>query len=92
MFKILWAFDAIVAAVFVYFFLVGLGDGSVSSFNIVLWMVTLGILGGVVGGSLLMRSRGRQVVGTIMLALLAVPSLLMGLFFLVLILSNPDWR
>ncbi len=34
LFWILWGIDAIVALIAVYFFIVGLSDGSVSSFNI----------------------------------------------------------
>jgi hypothetical protein len=36
-FWMLWGWDALIASVFVYFFLVGLADGSVSSFNAGLW-------------------------------------------------------
>jgi len=49
-FKILWGIDAVIALVFVYFFVVGLGDGSVSSFNMRLWLSTLFTLGGVALG------------------------------------------
>lgn len=41
-YRILFSIDAVIALVLLYFFFVGLGDGSVSSFNILLW---LGILG-----------------------------------------------
>ena len=52
MFWLPWAVDAVIAAVAVFFFFVGLADGSVSSFNIVLWMVLLLAVAVVVGGSL----------------------------------------
>jgi hypothetical protein len=50
-FKILWGIDAIIALVFVYFFVVGLGDGSVSSFNMLLWISTLFTLSGVLSAA-----------------------------------------
>ena len=46
-FWILWGIDAVVAAIFVLFFLIGIGDGTVSSFNIALWAGTLIALAGV---------------------------------------------
>jgi hypothetical protein len=56
-FWILWGWDALIAAVFVYFFLAGLADGSVSSFNMGLWLVTLGVLAVVMLGSLDVESK-----------------------------------
>ena len=42
--------DALIALVFVVFFVWGLVDGSVSSFNLVLWIGILAALGGVLAG------------------------------------------
>jgi hypothetical protein len=39
LFRLLWAIDALVAAILAYFFFVGIADGSVSSFNIGLWLL-----------------------------------------------------
>lgn len=91
-FWIPWAIDAVIAAVFVYFFVVGLADGSVSSFNIGLWTVTLAVLAGVVGGGLWLRSAGRPGVATTLLLVLAVPGVLFALFMLIVIVSNPRWN
>lgn len=91
-FWVLWGFDALIGAVFLYFFLVGLGDGSVSSFNMGLWTVILLGLGGVIFGSLALRSAGRWQLALVLLWLLAVPGLLFGLFFAVLLLSHPRWN
>ncbi len=38
LFWILWGIDAVVTLVALYFFFIGLSDGSVSSFNGGLWM------------------------------------------------------
>ena len=46
-FWILWGIDAIVGAIAVAFFFIGIADGSVSSFNIALWLVILAALAAV---------------------------------------------
>jgi hypothetical protein len=83
-FWIPWSIDAIVAAIFVYFFFLGIGDGSVSSFNIVLWLGILIGLAIVLGGSLALRAAGRPGLATALVTALAVPSVLIGLLFLAL--------
>jgi hypothetical protein len=80
-----WAIDVVVALVFLYFFFVGLQDGSVSSFNIVLWIAILFLLAVIVGGSLALKVSGRVGLGTLIVTLMAVPSLLIGLMFLALL-------
>jgi hypothetical protein len=91
-FWILWGFDALVALVVLYFFIVGLVDGSVSSFNGGLWAMVLLALAAFLGGGLLLRSAGHPVIAAVLLAIMAVPSLLTGLFFLLMILLKPRWN
>ena len=91
-FWILWGVDALIAAVILYFFFSGVADGSVSMFNIGLWVAILAALSGVIGGSLWFRSAGRRVAATVILLILAVPGLLFALFFIVLLISNPRWN
>lgn len=91
-FWLLWGLDAVVALGFLYFFFVGLGDGSVSSFNIVLWMGILGSLGAILGGSFFLRWKGYTALAICVLGLLAVPALGFLLFFLVILISNPRWN
>ena len=91
-FWIPWGVDAVIAAIAVFFFLWGLADGSVSSFNIVLWMVLLGGLAALVSGTLWLKSSGRPRAATVLAWVLAAPGLLVGLFFVVLIVANPRWN
>jgi hypothetical protein len=91
-FKILWGIDAVIALVFVYFFAVGLGDGSVSSFNMRLWLGTLSTLAGVLSGGLVLQRSGRTRLAISLLLILAVPGVLAGLFFLAMIIINPRWN
>ena len=86
-FWIPWGIDIVVALIFVYFFFVGLGDGSVSSFNIVLWLVILVGLAVLLGGSLVLRAASRTGLATALVTALAVPSVLIGLLFLALLFA-----
>ena len=91
-FWIPWAIDTVIAAIAVFFFLWGLADGSVSTFNLGLWMLMLGGVAVVVAGSLWLRSSGRAGLGTALALVLAIPGVLVGLFFLILIVGNPRWN
>jgi hypothetical protein len=91
-FWILWGWDALIAAIFVYFFLAGLADGSVSSFNMGLWLVTLGIVAVVMLGSLVLRSSNRIVLAVTLLMVLAIPGVLFALFFGSIIVLQPDFK
>ena len=87
-----WSINAIIAAIVLYFFCIGLADGSVSSFNMLLWLGLIGGVGLVVIGSLYLRATGRILIGFVLLLVLALPGLAFGFFFLVLILSHPHWN
>ena len=81
-----------IAASAVFFFLWGLADGSVSSFNIGLWMLLLGGLAALVAGSLWLKSTGKRRMAIGLLWILAAPGVLVGVFFLVVIVGNPRWN
>jgi hypothetical protein len=91
-FWIAWGIDALIALVFVYFFFVGLADGSVSSFNIGLWSAILLGLGALVGGGLALRASGRARLATALLLVLAVPGALAALLLLVAVVARPNWH
>ena len=92
LFWIFWCIDAIVALIALYFFFIGLADGSVSSFNIVLWLVLLVVLATVLFGTLALRAAGNLTLAKILTGLLAVPALLFLLFFIVVIASGERWN
>jgi hypothetical protein len=91
-FWLLWGFDALVAAVVVFFFFWGLVDGSVSSFNIVLWLGILAIVGAVVGGSLALRKAGQFAAAISLLLVLAVPGLGFTLLLAAVLVLQPRWN
>ncbi len=91
-FWILWGFDACIALVVLYFFFIGLGDGSVSSFNMGLWLMLLGGLAVILLGSLWLKGLEKLMLAKILLAILAVPGLLYLLFILLILISKPRWN
>jgi hypothetical protein len=91
-FRVLVGIDIAIAGVALYFFDVGLRDGSISSFNIYLWMEILGCVAAVLVGGLLLNSSGHRRLAKGVLMLLALPGVFYVLFFLVLIISNPRWN
>ena len=91
-FWLLWGFDALVAAVVVFFFLWGLADGTVSSFNIVLWLCVLALVAAVVGGSLALKNAGRAKTAVSLLLVLAIPGLGFTVFLIAVLILQPRWN
>lgn len=92
LFRTFFAIDALAAAVIVYFFVIGLADGSVSSFNAGLWAAILTGVAVVLVGGWGLNAAGRRGAATALLAVLAVPALAFGLFMLVLVVTQPNWN
>ncbi len=92
MFWVSWAIGALVSVACVYFFVAGLMDGSVSSFNGGLWFVMLATCAGVMGGSYTLNARGRTTLALLLSLVLSVPGLLFGLFMLIILITNPRWN
>lgn len=91
-FWILWGFDALIALIVLYFFAIGLLDGSVSSFNMKLWLGLLIALAAIMGGSLWLRAAGYLKLAKAVLLILAVPGFLYALFALFMLLGKPRWN
>jgi hypothetical protein len=91
-FWIFWTLDAIEAAIVVGFFVIGLGDGSVSSFNGGLWAIVLLVLAAILGGSLALRAAGQKILAIILLLVLLLPSILYGLFVLTFMVGHPRFN
>ena len=83
---------ALTAAVVVVFFVIGIADGSVSSFNIVLWLGILAATAAILLLGRYLHSRGRPGLASAVLAILAVPGLLYGLFLLLVVVTQPRWN
>lgn len=91
-YRLFLAAAAAALAVALYFFGAGLADGSVSSFNMVMWLALLAALGGIVFSGIAINRSGQRAAAIAVLAIVAVPAVLAALFFLVLILTQPRWN
>ncbi|MSP46637.1 MAG: osmoprotectant transporter permease [Xanthobacteraceae bacterium] len=89
--RILLAIDAVAALVALYFFFIGIADGSVSSFNIGLWLALLGSIAAILGGWAL-NARGQRRAAIAVLSILAVPGFLAGLLILTMLIVQPRWN
>ena len=92
MFRLFWGVDVVAALVVLAFFFIGIEDGSVSSFNITLWLALLAGLAVIVFGSNAFQVRGQHGLAFILSAVLAVPALLACLFVGFLLVSGVRWN
>lgn len=92
LFWILWYFTAVMSLVPVYFFFIGLKDGSITTRNFALWLLILLIIAGVLTGSIWLRDHDRLVMAKWLLALAAVPGVLVLLYFIVVMIGKPKWN
>jgi hypothetical protein len=84
--------DAIALSIALYFFAEGIGDGTVSSINILLWLGVLGGLSGPILAGWYLRTRGQIRLANVVLAVVGVPALLAAVFFLSLMIEQPRWN
>ena len=91
-FWIPWAVNAVVASVLLFFFLWGLADDSVSSFNIGLWLLMLGVAAVVLGGSLALKAADSVKLAKALVMVFAIPGVVLGLFFAVIVLVPGRWN
>jgi hypothetical protein len=91
-FWFLWASDAVIAAVALYFFFSLAAGGRIGSFNIVPWLAILTALAAVMGGSVWLRSVGQHVIAIVLLLGLAIPGALFVLLFLLLLILRPNFH
>ncbi len=92
LYRILLAVDLIAVAIIVWFFVIGLADGSVSSFNAGLWAAILAALAAILGGGIALRRYGKTALANVVLAILAAPTVGYGLFMALLILTVERWN
>ena len=91
-FWFLWCIDAIIAAIALYFFFSLAAGDRIRSFNLLPWLLILAALAAIVVGSIWLRSIGQRALAIVLLLLLAIPGVLFALFFLILLLSHPDFH
>ncbi|MFN8354074.1 MAG: osmoprotectant transporter permease [Spirosomataceae bacterium] len=91
-FWVLWGFDALVSLVFLYYFLIGVADGSVSSFNIGIWLLLLAIITAILLGSMWLKNHQHLFAAKGVLCIMAIPGAIAALFLLIMLISNPRWN
>jgi hypothetical protein len=69
-----------------------LADGSVSSFNMSLWLGLLAVVAAVVGGGWMLDANGKRGGAIAVLLILAVPGVLYALFILLIVIAQPRWN
>lgn len=89
---ILLIIDAAAALILYGFFFIGLGDGSVSEFNMGLWLLILTGVTALLVGGWIFRAKGRPGVATVLLLPSAVPAALYGIFLLLILILQPRWN
>ena len=91
-FWILWIFNALVALVPVYFFFVGLGDGSITSRNIGMWAIILLIVALILGGTMFLKTQNQLTIAKGILIVTAIPGVLALLYMLIVMTSKTRWN
>ena len=92
LFWILWIFNALMALVPVYFFFVGLADGSITSRNIGLWGLILLVVVAILIGSWWLQAHNQLGWAKGLLIFAAVPGVLVLLYFIIVMTSKPRWN
>lgn len=74
------------------FFVIGIGDGSITSFNLALWLGLLCAGGLSIWAGRALRGRGKTALALAALSVSALPGLLAALFLLVVLVTQPRWN
>jgi len=92
LFKILWGINALASLVILYYFVIGLADGSVTYRNIKLWLLILIAVVAILWVSILLKNAGYNKAAILLTLVLALPSIGYGLFILIAIFSKSRWN
>jgi hypothetical protein len=91
-YRTLLGVSALPALAAVWFFLEGLADGTVSAFNIGLWLGLLAVACGLPAAGAVLQANGKTMAAKLLLALVAVPVLLGVVLLVLLIVAPPRWH
>lgn len=92
LFRVWFIVSVLAAGVALYFFLVGLQDGTVSSFNMTLWMGLLAVVLGVPAGGYALHACKHPWASIVVLSVTALPAFLYLLFILAMLIFQPRWN
>lgn len=92
LFRAFFACSTLTTLVAVAFFVIGLGDGSVSSFNLALWLGLLGVMALSLWAGYAWQARGKVGLAIAALAVTAIPGILAVLLVLLVLVTQPRWN
>jgi hypothetical protein len=91
-FWILWIFNALMSLIPVYFFFVGLQDGTVNADNMGIWLLMLAVVGLVLGGTYWLKTKNQVMAAKVILILTSIPCLIFILYIVIAITGNVRWN
>ena len=91
-FWILWIFNALMSLIPIYFFFLGLQDGTVDINNMSLWLGILAVVGLLLGLTYWLKNKGQVLAAKVLLWMSAIPCLMVILYFVVAITSDVRWN
>jgi hypothetical protein len=90
LYRVLLGIDAAIVGVLLYFFLAGLAEGTVTSFNMALWLGLLIGVAAVLAGGIVLRVTKLRRLANVLLLVLAIPGVLIAVLLLAFIVLHPD--
>lgn len=91
-FWILWIFNALMSLIPVSFFFIGLSDGSIDGDNIGIWMLILGVVGLILGGTYWLKTKNQLFAAKIILIISSIPSLIAILYIGMIMFGDVRWN
>ncbi|MBA2127100.1 osmoprotectant transporter permease [Hyphomicrobium methylovorum] len=92
MYRTFFAIDIAALFLALFYFFTGIGDGSITAFNIALWLGVLAAIIAILAMGYRLKSTGHRGTATTVLAILAVPAILAAAFVLSLLIAQPNWH
>ena len=92
LYRVFFLVDVLVCLVITGFFLFGVADGSIGSYNIAMWVPLVAIPAAMLFVGMQLKEKGRTGAATALLAALAIPGLLGAAFVVLMIVmftANP---
>jgi len=91
-FWILWIFNALMSLIPVSFFFIGLSDGSIDGDNIGIWLLILGVIGLILGGTYWLKTKNQLLVARIILLISSIPCLIALLYIGIAMFGDVRWN
>lgn len=91
-FWMLWILSCVAAVIPVYYFFIGLKDGSITSRNMRMWIALLVVVAAVLVGSIVLHANGLMAFAKGILFVLLVPGILGLAYLLMIIIEKPRWN